>query len=44
MEFGPMDVVIIAAGLTFLAALCFAVFFRYQDKQEEKAKQQVQKQ
>lgn len=40
MEFEPIDVIILVAGFTLMLALGFAFFFRYQDKQEEKAKQQ----
>ena len=38
MEFEPIDVIILVAGFTLMLALGFAIFFWYQDKQEEKAK------
>ena len=40
MEIEPIDIINLVAASTLVAALGFAVFFRYQDKQEEKAKQQ----
>jgi len=40
----PMIGIILVASATALVALGFAIYFWFQDKQEEKAKRQIQKQ
>jgi len=44
MEIEPIDIINLVAVSTLVVAIGFAIFFWYQDKQEKKAKQQIQKQ